>query len=94
VAFNATGTSSTPPATANVTVRDNFFDPSSVIVAVGGTVTWTCAGAVAHNVTLPSAAGTSPTQSSGTFSHTFTTAGSVTYQCTIHSGMQATVVVQ
>ena len=49
---------------------------------------------MAHNVTLPSAAGTSPTQSAGTFSHTFTTPGSVTYQCTIHAGMQATVVVQ
>ncbi len=37
--FNATGTSGTPPATASVTVRNNFFDPSSVRVAIGGTVT-------------------------------------------------------
>ena len=94
VTLNATGTSGTPPATASVTVRDNFFDPSSVTVAVGGTVTWTWAGTVAHNVTLPGGGGTSATQASGTFSHTFASAGSVTYQCTIHAGMQATVVVQ
>lgn len=92
--FNATATSGTPPATAAVTVRDNFFDPSSVTVAVGGTVTWTWSASVSHNVTLPGGAGTSATQSSGTFSHTFTTAGTVNYQCTIHAGMQATVVVQ
>jgi plastocyanin len=95
VTFTATGEAVTPPpATADVSVEDNFFDPSSARVAVGGTVTWTWNGAVSHNVTFASGTN-SATQAAGTFMRTFDTAGSFAYSCTIHgAAMSGTVVVE
>ena len=90
--FTATGTPAVLPMQANVSVGDNFFDPTSALVAVGGQVTWTWNGAIGHNVTFSTSG--SSTQSSGTFSQTFSTAGSFPYQCTIHPGtMTGTIVV-
>ena len=91
--FTATG-EAPPPATAAVSVADNFFDPSSARVAVGGSVTWTWNGAVAHNVTFSSGSN-SATQSSGTFVRMFDTAGTFNYVCTIHgASMSGTVIVE
>ena len=82
--------SSPPPSAANVTVNDNVFNPSATTIALGGQVTWTWSGFQPHNVTFQSGE-SSATQSSGTFSRTFTAAGSFSYQCTVHSGMQGSV---
>jgi plastocyanin len=82
--------SSPPPSAANVTVNDNVFNPSATTIALGGQVTWTWSGSQPHNVTFQSGE-SSATQSSGTFSRTFTAAGSFSYQCTVHSGMQGSV---
>ncbi len=82
--------SSPPPSAANVTVNDNAFSPSATMIALGGQVTWTWSGSQPHNVTFQSGE-SSATQSSGTFSRTFTAAGSFSYQCTVHSGMQGSV---
>lgn len=91
--FTATG-QAPPPATADVSVEDNFFDPSSARVAVGGSVTWTWNGAVAHNVTFSSGT-SSGTYATGTFVRDFPTAGTFDYLCTIHgSAMSGTVVVE
>ena len=95
--FTANATAA--PSTAAVTVRDNAFDPDEVVVAVGGTVTWTWAGSSQHNVTwvsggLPNSA----TQTSGTHSVTFTSPGTYDYYCSIHgsanSGMRGKVEVK
>lgn len=65
------------------------FIPASGEVAVGGTVTFTNASPVAHNV-VPGAPGgwtgadLEPTES---FSVTFPNAGVFPYRCTIHEGM-------
>jgi plastocyanin len=95
VEFTATGVEDTPPPTqANVSVQDNTFVPASSTIAEGGQVTWTWAGAVDHNVTFATGPN-SGDQTSGTFSRTFSTAGSFPYQCTIHgSSMSGTVTVQ
>ena len=91
--FTATGTPAVLPNQANVAVGDNFFDPTSALVAVGGQVTWTWNGAIGHNVTFP-AGSNSATQSAGTFSRSFPTAGSFDYLCTIHgAAMSGTIVV-
>jgi len=88
-----------PPATADVSVQDNIFDDDYVVVAAGGTVTWTWAGSNQHNVTWVSDGLTdSPTQAAGTHSVTFDTPGTYVYYCSIHgsptSGMRGTVVVK
>jgi plastocyanin len=93
--FTATATEPQPPAPmeASVDVDDNFFDPSTTRVAVGGTVTWTWVGNDGHNVTFSSGSNQG-TQTVGTFERDFPTAGSFPYQCTIHSGMTGTINVE
>lgn len=77
-----------------ITVGNNFFDPNATTVPAGTTVTWTWDGGSSHNVTFND--GThSATQSNGTYSRTFNTAGTYDYHCTVHgAAMSGTVVVQ
>jgi plastocyanin len=79
-----------------------FYDPSPANVAVGTTVTWTNEDATLHTVYsgLPS----DPQQGQlfqsdfmtkgKTFSHTFDTAGTFDYYCTLHPFMIGQVVVK
>ena len=100
VIFTATAT--TAPPTANVSVANNSFSPVGVTVQTGGTVTWTwtCSPCNAHNVSSTGGPDTfrsgNPTTTLGhTFSFTFTTPGTYTYECEVHSGiMRGTVTVQ
>ncbi len=73
----------------HVDVKDNYFDPETVEVSVGDTVTWPFRGTVAHNVAGPGF--TSDTVKTGTFEHPFERAGSFNYVCTIHTGMTGAV---
>jgi plastocyanin len=88
----ATGTG---VSSAAVTVAGQSFSPSSVTIQAGGTVTWTWSGGgrgPGHDVHLDDG-GVSPLQSQGSWSHTFTTAGTYRYHCDIHRMMTATVTV-
>ncbi len=103
VTFHATGTTLSPAVTVEVhsdfflSLRNgsgaNPTELGSVAVdtiAAGGTVTWQWVGN-GHNVTpyQNTAFTASPTQSAG-FTYgpiTFTTPGTYTYRCTIHSGV-------
>ena len=94
--FNATATA--PPTAAAVTVGNNFFDPSDVIVQIGSTVAWTWNSAgVFHNVTymgdLTLLFQGSATQGGGMHSNTYGTAAEYRYFCSIHGGMEGTVTV-
>ena len=84
----------TGSTSSSITVSNNRFDPAATTVPTGTTVTWTWAqGAADHNVTF--ADGTrSATQATGTYTRSFGTAGTYTYQCTLHSGMNGTVTVR
>lgn len=93
VVFSATGTPAMSPSAAAVSVEDNFFNPTSTNLAVGGTVTWTWAGSASHNVTF-TAGSNSATQTSGMFARDFPSAGTFDYLCTVHgAAMSGTVVV-
>ncbi len=80
-----------------VTTPNNSFDPQSVTIAAGGTVTWQFSEAV-HNVTFGSSGppgGNIPDQDPGNaVSRTFTTAGTYGYECTRHNGMTGQVMVE
>jgi len=82
------------PQENSVSIVDFAFQPSSIPVSVGTTVTWTNTGSVTHNVTsttgLFSSGNISP---GGTFQFTFENAGTYNYTCTIH-GFAGTVIVQ
>lgn len=77
------------------------FSPTPDTVAVGATVTWTNNDGYGHTVTSsPGSAETFNASVAGgaSFSHTFNTAGTYNYYCTIHgtptSGMRGTIVVK
>jgi amicyanin len=76
------------------------FSPASLTIKVGTTVTWKNTTAVGHTVTSDDGksfdSGTSNpiAPQTGTFSFTFTTAGTFKYHCEIHPFMKATIIVQ
>jgi plastocyanin len=80
--------------------RDHF-EPTSLTVPVGATVTWTWVSGF-HSVTptgTPSFTGNGgPVSAPNTFSQTFTTPGTYLYYCVVHgtptAGMRGTIVVQ
>ena len=77
------------------TIVDFGFQPSSVTVKAGTTVTWTNTGSASHMVTADDGSFDSGTLATGsTFTQPFMKAGTYAYHCTIHSSMTATVVVQ
>jgi plastocyanin len=87
--------------TTAVTMKDTNFDPQSVTVDKGGTVKWTNEDSVGHDVTKE--AGPGPDFKSGspgglnqgdTYTHKFTTSGTYGYVCTVHPGMEGSVVVK
>ena len=81
-------------AASAATIVDFAFQPSSLTVAKGTVVTWTNTASRGHTVTADDASFTSDTIAGGaTFSHTFDTAGTFAYHCSIHSQMKATVTV-
>ena len=76
------------------------FSPATLTIKAGTTVTWKNNTAVGHTVTSDDGktfdSGTSNpiTAQGGTFSFTFTTAGTFAYHCEIHPFMKATIIVQ
>jgi plastocyanin len=91
------GGSSAPPPPGTVVVQNLSFNPSSVSVKVGDTVTWQFKdGATAHNVdgktSQPGLYSGNP-QAGGSYRFTFTKAGTYRYVCDVHPSMVATVTV-
>ncbi len=87
------------PETGPVTVGDNFFQPAGVTVTRtdgAAEVVWNWTGSNQHNVTFDAGPPHSATQTSGSFSRSFSEAGAFTYICTIHGRavMSGTVTVE
>jgi plastocyanin len=80
-----------PVATSEINVRDNNFEPQAAEVSAGDTVTWNWEGSNEHNVVGDGFS--SDAQSGGTFQHRFDQAGTYDYRCTLHGGMNGTVIV-
>jgi plastocyanin len=72
-----------------VVVEDNTFEPESIEVGVGDTVTWQFEGNSAHNVSGEGFV--SDLMKDGSFEHTFDAEGEFDYVCTVHPGMAGTV---
>jgi amicyanin len=98
----ATATPSGPTkAIAIDTSTGNFgFNPATITIKVGTTVTWTNTTGAPHTVTsndgtsFDSGINTPISANGGTFSFTFTKAGTFAYHCQIHPFMKATIIVQ
>ena len=90
-----TGSGSVVVTTA-VAMLGSAFVPPNIQVSPGAVVTWSNGDAFAHNVTFTSGV-TSATGNfvSGSKQLTMpTTAGTYSYRCTLHAGMEGSVVVK
>jgi len=90
-----------PPPSGNAVNMQNFaFNPQTLTVNVGTTVTWTNLDSAQHQIAADAGQQavsdfSSPTMSQGsTYSYTFQKAGTWTYHCNIHPSMKGTVIVQ
>jgi plastocyanin len=87
------GTGNNPPSN-EVFMQGGLFSPATITVALGTTVKWTNKDGVTHNVTSDDGVFTSPNIiNNGTFTYTFSVAGTFPYHCTIHPSMTATIIV-
>ena len=83
-----------PAAPGNVNIVDFSFDPVTLTVTAGATVTWANAGAAPHTVTANGALFDSGFLFAGdTYQRTFATVGTYAYFCSLHPEMTATIVV-
>jgi plastocyanin len=97
-------TAATPPlradaASSSVQILKDSYAPASITVKVGDTVTWSNVDTTPGNGHTVTSSGRGPLKSAsmsqgGTFSYTFSAAGSFQYYCAIHPDMTGTVVVQ
>jgi plastocyanin len=95
-AASSTPSSSAAGTSIAVTMQNIAFSPRTVHAKVGDTIKWTNQDQVAHNVTYfsgPQFSSSSTFGNGGTFSLKLTKAGTIQYRCTIHPGMNATIVV-
>lgn len=101
------GTPTSPSGTGNnnpapsggsgntISVAGTSFDPSSLTISQGQSVTWVFSG-ITHNVFFSGtgAPANIPETSSGSVSRTFNTRGTFGMTCTLHPGMTGTITVQ
>jgi plastocyanin len=80
---------------STVEINNFAFSPKTLSVPAGTTVTWKFDDSTQHTVTADDNSFTSAPMGEGqTYTHTFGTAGTLTYHCSIHPFMKGTVVVK
>jgi plastocyanin len=85
---------SAPLAADAVHIKNFAFSPAMITVRAGSTVVWTNDDSLQHDVTFGGGGITSMVlNENDTFSHTFPTAGTYHYICSIHPFMHGTVIV-
>ncbi|MBI2038051.1 MAG: cupredoxin family copper-binding protein [Candidatus Magasanikbacteria bacterium] len=83
------------PKKVSAAIAGFSFQPNSITISVGDTITWTNNDGAPHTVTAGEGSFDSGALSSGrTFSKTFTTAGTYSYVCNFHGSMHGTVIVK
>jgi plastocyanin len=89
---------SAPPAATGdaVTIANFAFDPATLTVKAGTTVTWTNTDSATHTVAWGDGTPASGPLSAGgsTYARTFDTPGTFAYRCGIHASMTGTIVVE
>jgi amicyanin len=78
---------------AQVNIKDFQYQPSTVTISRGDTVTWTNMDNVLHDVDFKGP-GSPELKKGETYSKTFNDAGSFDYLCSIHPGMKGRVIVK
>ncbi len=84
---------SVSPKTYNVTVENFSFNPAELNIKKGDTVIWTNQDSAPHKISGSSfQSGT--LNKGGSFSYTFTTAGTFDYICSVHAYMSGKIIVE
>jgi plastocyanin len=76
-----------------VDIRSSAF-PVEVVVAGGGTVSWSNRDVATHTVTFEDGADSGFLMQNASYSRIFPSAGTFAYRCRVHPFMQASVVVR
>jgi plastocyanin len=85
----------TSAAGPQVTIENFAFNPATLTVPVGTTVTWISRDDEPHTVTSSEGRFTSPgLDANETFSYEFSTPGTYTYYCKLHPHMTGTIIVK
>ena len=92
---NGTKTSTGQKAskTATVSIKDFAFNPDSVTISVGGTVTWKNEDSATHKIKGQDFESDN-LNSGDSFSQTFDKVGTFDYSCLIHPAMTGKVIVE
>ena len=91
----ATQAAATPGAQgASVDAKNFAFEPKTVTVKVGQTVTWTNQDSATHTVTGDGGISSGDLSQGKSYSKTFDTEGTFDYHCSIHPSMTGQVIVQ
>ena len=81
-------------AAKTVSIGDNFYSPATVTINVGDTVTWQNDGAASHSATADDGSFDTGVFNGGqSRSETFSSAGTISYFCTVHGQAQSGKVV-
>src|SRR3954453_9861859 len=92
MSMSAPGGSDAAVATIAVRIKDFDFSPATITIKAGSTVVWTNDDSVQHDVTFHGGGiSSSVLNRDDTFSHTFSSAGTYRYICSIHPFMHGTV---
>ena len=91
----ATQAATTPGAEGvSVEIKNFAFEPKTVAIKVGQTVTWTNQDSVAHTVAGDGGIDSGDLSKGKSYSKTFDTAGTFNYHCSIHPSMTGQVIVE
>lgn len=82
------------PQTNEVGMSASSFQPSQLSIDAGETVVWKNTSSILHTVTSDNGLFDANVQPGASFSYTFETAGTYTYECTLHAGMTGTILVE
>jgi len=82
--------------TKDVQIKSFAFNPLTITVSKGSTIRWTNMDSVLHTIVSDSGneISSNSLSNSGTYSHTFNSAGTYSYHCGIHSSMKGKIIVQ
>jgi plastocyanin len=84
------------PTARTVVMRNIAFNPQTIRASVGQTITWVNRDDAPHNVTYvsgPRFVSSATFKDGGSFRLKLTHPGTIHYMCTIHPGMNGTIVV-
>jgi plastocyanin len=87
------GSVQSQPAANTVVIQNFAFNPATLTIKKGETVTWLNHDSVTHTV-KSSAFNSGDIPTAGQFQFTFSSPGTYAYSCGIHPSMQGTVIVQ